>query len=781
MFTIVDATLNGENILFSDGNSRKATTEEKKWFKNRHLKAAKEDETYSLIRYCDYHRHSGYSLLDGCIPIEEMVKHTDFAGAITDHGNMYAILAYYKEMKKAGKIPILGEEFYCESIDGEKNRNHLILLAKDNVGYKNLMMLSSLAFKNFYKKPQISYAMLEKYHEGLVCTSACLGGELPKTIVNRDMEKADRVIHKFKEMFGEDYYIEIQHHQIKEEELVNPVLKKLAKKHGVKLVAATDSHYVDKDDEEVHDVILCIGTKKTFQDKDRFRFEGTGYHLHTANEVDELFKDCPEAIDNTLEIMEKCTGVEIDLGHNYLPHFVIPEGYADEVSYLKHLAKEGFKERFLAMFSEQPGDSEEAVKAKKEKKKEYWDRWLYEMSVIEQMGFAGYFLIVWDFLNYCRQNDIPIGPGRGSGAGSLILYCLHITNFDPIKYGLLFERFLNPDRISLPDVDSDISEEKRQLVIDYVTRKYGEDHVSHIITFGTLAAKSAIRDVARVLGLPAAESRIITKTVPSRPKMTIEEALNESPELCELINGNEMYKRIVKIAQKIEGLPRQTGIHACGICISKEPITSYCPQAMVHDEMTGEVTISSQWTGPECEEVGLVKFDFLGLRTLDVIDNSVQLINERNKKKGIETHYTMDTIPINDIASYRYLLKGNTAGVFQFESDGMTGLLKKMFVDVKDDDSEAKGDEYFERLIAAVSLYRPGPMDEIPNYIEAMHSGRVHYDHPKLESILNSTYGILVYQEEIMFAVRKLAGFTAGQSDTIRKAMGSGCAACLFM
>lgn len=448
MFEIVNAELRNNVISFSDGFSRKATSEELLWFKNRKLKAAKENGEYNLIRFCDIHRHSGYSLLDGCISIKDMVKHTQFAGALTDHGNMYAALEYYKKMKDAGKIPIIGEEFYCETIDGEKSGCHLILLAKNNVGYKNLIELSSMAFNNFYKKPHISYEMLKAHSEGLVCTSACLGGEIPRLIVNKKNEytlieaenKIKQIINWFKDVFGDDFYIEIQNHEIPEEAFVNPRLISLAREHNIKLVAATDSHYVGKDDTEVHDVILCIGTKKTFDDANRMRFEGTGYHLHTADEVDELFKNIPEAIDNTLEIMEKCQFVEIELGKNYLPHFPIPAAYKNEMEYLKHIATEGFKERFLEKFEAKAEDTPEQAKLKLEQKKEYWDRWKFEMSVIEQMGFAGYFLIVWDFLKFCRDNKIPIGPGRGSGAGSLVLYCLHITNFDPIKYGLLFER-----------------------------------------------------------------------------------------------------------------------------------------------------------------------------------------------------------------------------------------------------------------------------------------------------------------------------------------------------
>lgn len=458
MFKIVNAVFdeNSKTILFSDGNQRQASPDEEKWFRNRRLKAVEQDGQYRLIRFADLHRHSEYSLLDGCIRIGDMEKHTDFCGAITDHGNMYGALSYYKTMKKAGKLPIIGEEFYCEDRNGEKHGNHLILLAKNQVGYQNLIKLSSMAFQNFYRKPHISYSMLEEYHEGLICMSACLAGELSQIMIkSENREEANRELQKvvswFQKVFGDDYYIEIQRHGIDDEVLVNPWLIQLAHDNGIKLVATTDAHYVDKDDEEVHDAVLCIGTKTTFSDESRMRFAGTGYHLHTADEVDELFREIPEALDTTLEIMEKCNAVEIETGKHYLPDYPIPVGFENEYAYLEHVAKMGFEERFSNRFAQSPHDTE-AVRAKKESdKKEYWDRWLFEMDIIKKMGFAGYFLVVWDFLKFARENDIPTGPGRGSGAGSLVLYCLHITDFDPIQYGLLFERFLNPDRISLPD------------------------------------------------------------------------------------------------------------------------------------------------------------------------------------------------------------------------------------------------------------------------------------------------------------------------------------------
>lgn len=782
MFEFFDVYLDGNTLVFSNGETKVATEEEKGYFKRRkRLKATKicvdkENQIYEwkIIRWADLHRHTGYSLLDGCISVKDMVKHTEFAGAVTDHGNMFCSLTYYNEMKKANKMPIIGQEFYCETIDGNKRLHHIILLAKNYEGYQNLAKLSSMAFHNIYYKPHISYEMLKEHANGLICTSACIGGELPKLLLAESEDpiiaykKAENVVEWFKNVFGDDYYIEIQRHGLRNEEQVNGRLIQIAHKYGVKVICTTDAHYVKKDDAEAHEILLCIGTQKTLADESRLRFEGTGYHLYTADEIEELFSDIPEglrALDNTLEIMEKCGAFEIKTGEYIMPPFPIPAAFKDEYSYLKKLSKDGFKERFEKSFTVQENDSPDIVGYKNKKKKEYWSRLKYELSVIEQMGFAGYFLIVWDFIKFARDNDIPIGPGRGSGAGSLVMYCLHITDIDPIKYGLLFERFLNPDRISMPDVDSDISDRKRELVINYVTQKYGAECVSRIITFGTLAAKSAVRDVAKVLGFTPSEAAKLTKAIPEEPKMTIEKAL-KSAGFKAIIDSNPDYQKIIEIAQKIEGLPRNTGTHACGVIIAPSAVSNYIPQAVVVDD-NGVATVSTQYTMENCENMGLLKMDFLGLRTLDVIDSTLMQINNRNG-----TQMTKDDIPVNDPKVYKFLQTGHTSGVFQFESPGMTTLLKSMFADVRVRDAVEKGNEYFERLIAAVSLYRPGPMDEIPNYLKAMKSGVIHYDTPELESILNNTYGIFVYQEQIMFAVRKLAGFTAGQSDAVRKAMG---------
>lgn len=786
---LLNVTLRNENLLFynKEGVQFKvsASDEEKRYFEKRSfLKAMIIDDShenfkYKIIRVAQLHQHSDYSFLDGAVSVKKMAKKIESCGALTDHGNMCGALSFYKEMKSQGKLPIIGQEFYCENIEGEKVGNHLILLAKNQIGYKNLMQLSSKAYNNFYKKPHISYADLKEYSEGLICTSACIAGEVSRSIIEyknsqpefkKDAKlKIDKVVNFFVETFGDDFYFEIQRHGIENEEYVNKALVSMAKSKGIKYICTTDAHYCNKEDRKAQELLICIGTKKTFADEDRFKFDGNGYHIHTDDEMEELFSDHIEGLDATLEIAEKCKDFEIETGTYYLPKFPIKPPFTDEYSYLEHLVKNGFIERYKPILGESDKDTVKDKKRKIALKKEYWERAKYELSIVKQMGFSGYFLIVWDFLNFCLKNDIPIGPGRGSGAGSILLYCLHVTDIEPMKYGLLFERFLNPDRISMPDIDSDISQEKRELVIDYVRKMYGEERVSQIITFGTLAAKLALEYTLKIVALyPASEARAITKMIPSTPGISLKQALTESNDLSKWVNKNKENKELFNLAQAVEGLNRNTSVHACGVIIGKTAISDICPTMLAIDEVTGEKIFVTQYEGPLCEEVGSLKMDFLGLRTLDVIEHTIQLIRKNNPDFNLGQY----DIPVNDPKVYQFLEKGYTNGVFQFESGGMTNLLKQMFADVSDTDDEKKGDEYFERMIAAVSLYRPGPMDEIPNYISSMHSGLIHYDHPMLEDILSNTYGILVYQEQIMFAVRKLAGFTAGQADSVRKAMG---------
>lgn len=780
---IVDVTLTGKTLCFSDGTTREASAKECSYFKRRKkliaypIKVKDADgspvlaedgtpkERYEIIRWADIHRHSWYSLLDGCTSIKNMVSHTEGAGGITDHGVMCGVMQFYAAMKKAEKIPIVGQEFYCETINGEKKGNHLILLAKNETGYKNLVKLSSMAYDNFYYKPHISYEMLEAHHEGLICSSACIGGEIPQMFLAAEknpedaeeyIAKANVIIAWFRRVFGDDFYLEVQRHGIADEDLVMPKIIQYARENNIHMIATTDSHYVSKEDHEAHDVLLCIATGKTFADEKRMKFEGTGYHLHTADEVEDLFFDIPDALDNTLEIVKKCAGFHITTGKYYLPKYPVPDGYEDEYSYLDKLAHDGFKVRYAGI-------------RRTKKWQEYSERLEYELSVIKKMGFAGYFLIVWDFLNFAHENGIPTGPGRGSGAGSIVLYSLQITDIDPMKYGLLFERFLNPSRISMPDIDSDISEKQREKVIQYVTRRYGSDHVAHIVTFGTLAAKSALRDTAKVFGLTPAEAQKISNMVPDGPKVTIEDALGENPEFRLFSQSTEINRKIVSVAKTLEGTPRNLSTHACGIVISQDAVTEYVPELITRDKITQEATLSTQYNMTECEDAGTLKMDFLGLRTLDVIDSTLKQI----KRNHPEIQWTTNTIPFTSPKIYKFLGSGKTDGVFQLESPGMRKLLKDMYKDVRSrTDTEEKGEEYFERLIAVVALYRPGPMDEIPNYIKAMKSGNVHYDHPKLKNILSNTYGVLVYQEQIMFAVRELAGFSAADADKVRKAMG---------
>lgn len=765
-----------------------ASDEEKRYFaKRRFLKAIilnedSENFEYKIIRVAQIHQHSDFSLLDGAVSVKNMATKLEACGAITDHGNMCGALTFYKEMQKQGKLPLIGQEFYCEDFEGNKTSNHLILIAKNQQGYKNLMKLSSKAYDNFYKKPHISYKDLKLYGNNLICTSACIAGELAKSIIRAkntpstdNLNRIKQVVEFFKEVFKDDFYIEIQKHGIENEDYVNQELIKIAKANNIKYICTTDSHYLNKEDRETQELLLCISTKKTFADEDRFRFNGDGYHVHTSDEMEELFSDYIEGLDATLEIAEKCKDLEIETGKYYLPKFPIKPPFKDEHSYLCSLVKNGFIERYKPILGESITDTPEEKKRKITLKKEYWDRAKYELSVIEQMGFSGYFLIVWDFLHFCLKNNIPIGPGRGSGAGSIVLYCLHVTDVEPMRYGLLFERFLNPDRISMPDIDSDISKEKRELVIEYVRNRYGAEKVSQIITFGTLAAKLSLEYTLKIVGLyTASEARAITQNIPNTPGITLENALSESKELKSWVNKSAENKRLMRLAMNIEGLNRNTGVHACGVVIGQSAISELCPTMLAIDEATKEKVFVTQYDGPQCEEIGCLKMDFLGLRTLDVIDHALEIIKSHNPEFNLSQY----DIPINDPKVYQFLEKGYTEGVFQFESPGMTNLLKQMFADVSDEDDEKKGNEYFERMIAAVSLYRPGPMGEIPNYIAAMHGGVIHYDHPMLESILSNTYGILVYQEQIMFAVRKLAGFTAGQADTVRKAMGGRCPAC---
>lgn len=745
-----------------------------------------DEEHVSISSYFQFHVHSEYSLLDGISKISDIADKSSGITAVTDHGNMFAALPFQNEMKKRGKKAVFGIEAYAETTEGEKNKNHLILLAKNETGYKNLMRLTSRSYENMHYKPHVYFEDLRKYHEGIICTSACLGGEIAEKI-KTDYESAKKSATIFKEIFGEDYYLEIQRHGIKGETDINKNIIRLAKELDIKLVAANDSHYISPEDEKPHEAVLCIRTKKTLLEP-HFSFDGNGYHYMTDEEMIKLFWDIPEAITNTIEIAEKCDYV-IPTGTYLLPKFPIPDGYKDETDYFLYLVDRGFKERF--------GDLSD---------REYLDRLEYEKNIIIQMGFPAYFLIVWDYVNYAKTNGILVGPGRGSAAGSLVSYCLKITDLDPIKYGLLFERFLNPDRISMPDIDMDFEFTRRHEVIDYTKRKYGEDCVCNISTFTSLQARLAIKDCARVCGETELGAKISSLVDPKEG--SIKKAIEANPELSALYENDKNTKTVIDLAMRLEKNIRQTSTNACGVVISGEPITEHVATAIMeasNNDDTGEEGkkfLTTQADKNIVEELGLLKMDFLGLRTLSVIKEGVEHANEDRERQGFPKFFNYRDIPCNDPYVYAEISEGNSFAVFQLESPGMRGFMKNLFSDVKErigsieekyhcsgfldyfrgEESERDsyekemgelGDELFERLVAGVSLYRPGPIDYIPDYVSNMnHPDKIEYDVPQLEPVLKGTYGIIVYQEQVMRIVRELAGFTSGQSDTIRKAMG---------
>ena len=690
------------------------------------------------------HIHSEYSLLDGANRIKDLPVRAKELGmdaiAITDHGVMYGVIDFYKACKKEGIKPIIGCEVYVaprgrkrtDKEPGIDNQyNHLILLAKDNQGYKNLSKLVSIGFtEGYYYKPRIDYEVLEKYSEGLVCLSACLAGVVNQALLNGREEEAEEIALWHKKVFGEDYYIEIQNNGIREQVLANQKLVQLARKLDIPLVATNDAHYLKREDAYNHEVLLCIQTGKRMSDPDRMRFDTEELYIKSPEEMIEYFKAFPDAIQNTVKIAEKCN-VEFEFGHTILPNYDVPEGFATHYDYLKKLCDDGIKERY----GENPS-------------KEVLDRAEYEIGVIKKMGYVDYYLIVWDFIHYAKSHGIPVGPGRGSGAGSILAYAIGITDIDPMKYGLLFERFLNPERISMPDFDVDFCYEKRQDVIDYVANKYGHDHVSQIITFGTLAAKNAIRNVARVLDIPLAETDKIAKMVPNQVHITIKKALEENVELRTLYETDEKVKQLLDISMALEGMPKNTSTHACGVVITKDPVDTYVPLY----ERDGQ--ISTQYVMTTLEELGLLKMDFLGLRTLSVIKNTIEQVKQN---RGIDVQFDQE---MDDPEVYKLWQEGKTCGIFQFESQGMTNFMQELKPDCLED------------LIAGVSLYRPGPMDQIPRYIRGKQTGKYEYTHPSLEPILKVTYGCMVYQEQVMQIVRDLAGYSLGRADLVRRAMG---------
>ena len=689
------------------------------------------------------HVHSEYSLLDGMSRIKDLPKRAKELGmnaiALTDHGVMYGAVEFYKECKKNGIKPIIGCEVYVArrtrfdkeaSIDA--GYNHLILLVKNKKGYQNLIKLVSLSFvEGFYYKPRIDKEILEKYSEGLVCLSACLAGEVPQAIIQNNMEKAEEIALWYKNLFKDDYYIEIQNNGLREQIMVNQKLIELARKLDIPLVGTNDAHYLKREDAYNHEVLLCIQTGKKMSDEDRMRFETDEFYIKSKEEMSDYFENIPEAVSNTVKIAEKCN-YDFEFGVTKLPNYDVPEEFATHADYFKKLCYDGFKNRY----GENPS-------------KELKDRLEYEISIIEKMGYVDYFLIVWDFINYAKSVGIPVGPGRGSGAGSMAAYCIGITDIDPIKYNLIFERFLNPERISMPDFDVDFCYERRQEVIDYVGRKYGNDHVSQIITFGTMAARMVIRDVGRVLDFPYSETDKLAKMIPMEIHITIKKALEQNRELKEWYDSDPNVKQLIDIAISLEGLPRQASTHACGVVITKDPVDTYVPLYL------NDGNVSTQYTMTLLEELGLLKMDFLGLRTLTVISDCIKLVKQT---RGIDVEFDKD---MNDQNVYKQWAEGNTCGIFQFESAGMTNFMKELKPDCLED------------IIAGVSLYRPGPMDQIPRYIKGKrHPGHNEYTHPALEPILNVTYGCMVYQEQVMQIVRDLAGYSLGRADLVRRAMG---------
>lgn len=687
------------------------------------------------------HLHTEYSLLDGACRIEGLMQRVKALGqtavAITDHGVMYGCVDFYKAAKKAGVKPIIGCEVYVATrtrfdkvnrIDGS---NHLVLLCKNETGYKNLIKMVSAGFtEGFYNKPRVDHELLEEYHEGLICLSACLAGEIPQALLAGDYEKAKNLARYYEDLFGKgNYYIEIQDHRLDEQRTVLPLLVRLSRETGIPLVATNDAHYLEKEDSRMQHILICIQTNKTVNDDDVLEFGTDEFYVKSTEEMYELFSAWPEACENTNRIAEMCS-FDFEFGVTKLPYFVAPDGM-DNKEYFVKLCRDGLLRRYGA-------DVPEDIRARLD----------YEISIIDRMGYINYYLIVFDFINYAKSQGIPVGPGRGSGAGSLAAYCVGITNIDPIKYNLLFERFLNPERVSMPDFDIDFCYERRQEVIDYVIRKYGADHVAQIVTFGTMAARAAIRDVGRVLDMPYGTVDGIAKLVPMEPKMTLTRALSISRELKARYDADPQVKELIDMSLKLEGMPRHASTHAAGVVITREAADEYVPLA------TNDGNPVTQFTMTTIEELGLLKMDFLGLRTLTVIDDAEKMIRKR------EPGFSMDAVPYDDQRVYAMLNAGETEGVFQMESGGMTqavmGLQSKSLEDI----------------IAIISLYRPGPMESIPTYIANRHNpGNVKYKTPQLEHILDVTNGCIVYQEQVMQICRELAGFSYGQADLVRRAM----------
>ena len=697
------------------------------------------------MSFVHLHMHTEYSLLDGSIRINELVKKVKDMGmnavAITDHGNMFGAIEMYKACKKEGIKAIIGCEVYVAprsrfekqgKIDTEPN--HLILLAMNKTGYKNLVKLVSSGYtEGFYYKPRIDMDILKECNEGLICLSACLAGKVARQIVNGNINGAKETIKEFKDIFGKErYFLEIQDNKLREQILVNQNLLQLAKECDLELVATNDCHYLDENDYASHEVLLCIQTRKTMEDEDRMTFKTNEFYVKSKEQMEEAFSYIPQAVENTQKIADMCN-VEFEFGHTILPEFKIDENIS-HLEYFKNRCYEGIKKRYDV-------NDEEKIKQVKQ-------RLEYEIGIIDKMGFVDYFLIVADFISYAKNNKIAVGPGRGSGAGSLAAYLMEITDIDPLEFNLIFERFLNPERISMPDFDVDFCYERRQEVIDYVGRKYGKDHVAQIITFGTMAARAVIRDVARAMGFPYQKADMVAKLIPRDLKITIDKALNIEPELKTLYETDGQIKEMVDIAKKLEGLARHASTHAAGVVITKEPVVNYVPL------YESDGVVSTEYTMTTLEELGLLKMDFLGLRTLTVISDTEKLVK---KIHGIDVSYGK----FDDAKTYKMLMEGKTTGVFQMESSGFRQVMMKMKPDKLED------------IIVMISLYRPGPMDQIPRYIKNKNNPEnIVYTHKALEPILKVTNGCMVYQEQVMQIFRDLAGYSLGRADLVRRAMG---------
>jgi len=692
------------------------------------------------------HVHTQYSILDGASKIEKLVARAKELGmkalAVTDHGNLFGTLKFWSYARENGIKPIIGCEMYVAprsrfEKNGKIDRSghHLILLAKNLTGYRNLSRLTSLAYKEgFYYTPRIDKQLLRQYHEGLIASTACLGGEVPSAIMKYGPEKAEQIMLEYREIFGEDFYIELQDHHLPEQKTVNQELITLARRHNIKLIATNDVHYIYKEDFQAHEILIAINTKSDIDDDEGLHYSGEEY-LKSPDEMATIFSHIPEAIENTAALADSVEDYNLTVKKILLPHFPLPEGFNNENEYLRHLTLIGAENKYTAV--------DETVSGRIE----------YELNLIEEMGFAGYFLIVQDFINEARKMGVIVGPGRGSAAGSAVAFCIGITSIDPIKYNLLFERFLNPERITMPDIDIDFDDEGREKVFDYVVNKYGEDHVAQIITFGTMAAKSAIRDVARVLKVAIPDADYLAKLIPEKPGITFEQAYKEVPELQEIrVNGKDFQRKILTFAETLEGTTRHTGTHACGVIIGPDKLIDHIPLSTAKDSKL----MVTQYEGKLVESMGMLKMDFLGLKNLNIIKDTVAQV-----RRKFDQHFDIEKIPLDDPKTFELYQKGDTIGTFQFESENMRSYLKELKPNNLED------------LIAMNALYRPGPMKLIPVYINRKHGKEtVEYFHPKLEPILRPTFGIMVYQEQIMQIAQVMGGFSMGKADILRRAMG---------